>query len=204
MHDDHHEHHDDTRRLERWLAAEAELAGTEEGAGAEPAALDAADRALFSLFEVLPPVEPPAGFARRVLDRLAEEGFAARAATGAATGVPHPWMAHAWRLAVSLAVVLTGCTVLLLPAVARLIPAEGWSVPFRWWSAALTGLGETLGDVLAVWQDMAWLSDVLGRAAATPTGALSLALALAVAAVAFRLLLELDARDRSWSHAETI
>lgn len=175
--------------LDRWLAAEAD--------GRE----DDAETALFALFETLPPLMPPAGFADRVVARV---GLAAPVPARRNLAVA-PWL----RALVALSLLIVGLALPWLSGVLRSVADVTSSL---WSLADLVGLGtkaliavsQGLVAALALWD---WLLEI-GRALqapfATPAVALVMVGCLLVSLAAFHFLRDLITRDRSWTHVEPL
>lgn len=185
----HTEPHDS---LTRWLAAERD---GQDGAD------EIAEAALLELFELLPPLSPPPGFADRVMMRV--EGTLPAPA-------PVSWLG---RLVRSL-----GFRVVVAGGVAAS------TIALLWLPELLLVLGRlvTLGDVVTVgtasvvdlgrWLTLAarigeWLLTVGGALAVSLTSpaALKVTIAcLAISGISFVALRDLMTRDRSWSHVDPV
>lgn len=167
--------------LARWLTAERDDRA------------DEAEAALLALFEEHPRPEPPAGFADRVLARVA---FAAPAP------VQRSLFASPWRRALmALALPVTGIALLCLPVVLRTL-AGLWSLSdlVRLWTAFLTGAAEGFASLVAFGDWLFTIGRALASSLATPTMAQVMVVCLVVSAIAFRFLRDLITRDRSLIH----
>ncbi len=185
----------DDETLHRWLSAERD--------GRE----DDAEAALFALFEALPPVAPPAGFADRVLLR------AAMAVPALAIPVParRRLLASPWsRALVALSLLATGLTLPWLSEIVRFL--AGGAVSFQWspgdvvrlGTGALIAVSQGLVAALAFWDWLLGIGRALAAPFATPAMALIAIACLLVSLVAFHFLRNLITRDRSWIHVEPI
>jgi hypothetical protein len=171
--------------LERWRAAEA--AGREAEAEA----------ALAALFVRLPRLEPRPGFAARVA--------AAAAAEAAAAAARRPWW---WAAAAGIALA-AGVLGALLAGVAG--PAAGpvagtlagrLSIArlIDGLAAAVTACADWFSDAAGLWGPIADVGGALATAAGTRPGMTAILVALALSGLAVRLLSDLIATERSWSH----
>jgi hypothetical protein len=182
----------DDEILHRWLAAERD--------GRD----DDAEAALFVLVEALPPIAPPAGFADRVLARVA------LAPRSAPVPVRRNVLASPWlRALVALSLLVTGLALPWLSEILRSLASQTsvlWSPGdvVRLGTGALTAISQGLVAALALWD---WLLGI-GRALAAPFATSAMALitivCLLVSLVAFHFLRNLITRDRSWIHVERI
>ncbi len=177
----HHPHQD----LDRWLAAEREE---------DPEA----EAALLELFEALPLLEPPSGFADRVLLR---------------TGLPvaQPWslfgvnlFGSLWsRAALALCLVVTGISLAWLPQTLAAL-AGLWSLNdlVRVGVTAMVDASHllSLGIGLSDW--FLRLGGTLASTLANPVVAKVAAACLAVSTIAFSFLRDLMTRDRSLSYVD--
>ncbi|HYU33947.1 MAG TPA: hypothetical protein VEW48_17475 [Thermoanaerobaculia bacterium] len=175
--------------LDRWLAAEHE--------GRD----DAAETALLALFEALPPLVPPAGFADRVLARA-----------GVVAAVPARrslFASYGLRALVTLSLLVTGLALPWLSEVLRSVAG----LTRAWWSAgdvvrlgagALVATSQALATALAFWDWLLEIGRVLALPFATPAVTVVLFGCLLVSLVAFHFLRDLITRDRSWIHVEPI
>ncbi len=190
--------HDPNALISRWLDAERDGSGA-----ADDMADDMADAALLELFELLPPLAPPAGFADRVLLRI-----------GDAAPVPEPvgvsllsrlFRSGGFRLGVAFGVMATALSLLWLPdlllVLGRLVtPGD------------LMGLGVASVIDLGRWLALAarigeWLLTVGGALAVSLTSPAAVkvtAACLAVSGVSFVVLRDLMTRDRRWSYVDPI
>lgn len=181
----------DDEILHRWLAAE------EDGRDGD------AEAALFALFEALPPLAPPAGFADRVLAR------AGLAPIPAPVPVRRNLFASLWlRALVTLSLLATG---LALPWLSGVLRSVAGAVSFpslvdlvRLGIGALIALSQGLVAALAFWDWLLGIGRALAAPFATPAMALVMIGCLLVSLVAFHFLRNLITRDRSWIHVEPV
>jgi hypothetical protein len=173
--------------LDQWLRAEQ----------ADHA--DEADAALAALFAALPPLEPPAGFADRVLLRAG--------LTPAAEPAPAPWTfwASFWvRAMLTLGLLSIGVSALWLPQTLRALAGLlSVSDLVRWSIASLVGASRWLGSFAGLWEFLLTIGRALTTPLETPTVALAMASCLLVSMVAFRFLRDLITHDRSWIHVDS-
>lgn len=178
----------DDEILHRWLAAER------DGRDGD------AEAALFALFEALPPLAPPAGFADRVLLRTALAPLPVRWQIFAS-----PW----FRALVTLSLLATG---LALPWLSEIVQSVA-SVTSLLWSpgdvirlgtGALITVSQGLVAALAFWDWLLGIGQALAALFATPAMALLAIACLLVSLVAFHFLRSLITRDRSWIHVESV
>ena len=170
--------------LNRWLAAERDD---------RP---EAAEAALFELFEALPLVAPPAGFADRVLARA---GFLA---------APASLFERRWaRVAIALCLLATGLFLLWLPVTLKAL-ADTWSwslgSPVELAVRLLVDWSLWVATVLRLWDWFFTLGEALAKPLATPEVAAVLAGCLVVASLAFRLLRDLMTNERSWTYVDPV
>lgn len=193
-------HTDPHDSLTRWLAAERNdraPAGTEE-------AEEMAEAALLELFELLPPLSPPPGFADRVMRRV-ELSLPAPAAP-----IPMGWLGRlvrslGFRVAVGGGVMATTLALLLLP---ELFLVLGRIVTL----GDVVGLGTASVVDLGRWLTLAarigeWLFTVGGALAVSLTSPAAVkvtAACLAISGISFVALRDLMTRDRSWSHVDPV
>lgn len=179
----------DDEILRRWLAAE------EDGRDGD------AETALAALFEALPPLAPPAGFADRVLARA-----------GLAVPVPERRSLFALRWVRALAMLpllVIGLALPWLPEILRSLASIAgvlWSPGdlFRLGTGALIAVSQGLVSALALWDWLLRIGRLVAEPFATPAIALVMAVCLLVSLVAFHFLRNLITRDRSWSHVEPV
>jgi hypothetical protein len=164
--------------LDRWLAAERHDRPEE------------AEGALFALFEALPLIAPPAGFADRVLVRAGLQAarrdlFASRAA----------------RLVLALCLTATALGGLWLPPVLRAL-AGIWSLSdlVRGGVLALTEAMQWLASALRLWE----LLLTVGRALALPQVTAALLICLLVSSLAFRFLRDQISSERNWTYVDHV
>lgn len=174
--------------LNRWLAAERDDHAEE------------ADAALFELFEALPQVAPPAGFADRVLARA---GIAA-----VPVAVPTRWNLFASRparllLGLCLAAVALG--VLWLPPVIELM-ARIWSFGdlVQAGVRALTGLTQGFAAALRLGDLVVTLGRVVSEPLTEPGALVVLMGCLAVSSLAFRFLRDQVSGERNLTYVDPI
>lgn len=179
----------DEEILSRWLAAE------EDGRD------DAAETALAALFEALPPLAPPAGFADRVL---------ARAGLAAPLPERRSLFAVRWLQALAmLPLLIIGLSLPWLPEILRSLASFAgtlWSPGdlVRLGTRTLIAVSQGLASALALWDWLFRIGRLLAAPFATPAIALVMIGCLLVSLVAFHFLRSLIARHRSWTHVETI
>lgn len=177
-------HHD---ALDRWLQAERDDRS------------EVADEALFELFEALPLIAPPAGFADRVLLRaglqaaVKRDFFASRAA----------------RLVVVLCLMALGLGAFWLPPVLPLAwryLAESWSFGglVQAGVRALTLATEWLASALWVWDLLRSIAGAITEALTVPQVMAGLLVCLIVSSLAFRLLRDQISGERNWTYVDRI
>lgn len=174
-------HHD---ALDRWLNAERNDRPDAE-----------ADAALFELFEALPLIAPPAGFADRVLLRAGLQA-AAKRDLFASLGT---------RLVVALCLVALGLGALWLPPVLRYL-AGLWSFGGLVQSGvqALTLATEWLASVLRVWDPLRSILGALIQVLTVPQVMAGLLACLIVSSLAFRFLRDQITGERNWTYVDRI
>jgi len=178
--------------LDRWLAAEAD--------GRE----DDAETALFALFETLPPLAPPAGFANRVIVRAALAPIPAPV-PARRNLVAVPWL----RALVALSLLIVGLALPWLSGLLRSlagVTGSLWSLAdmVRLGMEGLVAVSQGLGAALALWDWLLEIGRTLQAPFATPAAALVMVVCLLVSVAAFHFLRDLISRDRSWIHVEPI
>jgi hypothetical protein len=179
----------DQEILNRWLTAERE--GQDDAAEAE----------LFALFEALPPLAPPAGFADRVLARA---GLAP-----IPIPVPrwNPFAARWLQATVALCLLITGVS---LPWLTEMLRSLAAAVSLLWGPGdvvrlgigALNAVSGGLVAALAFWDWFLEIGRTLTEPLATPVIAVGTIACLLVSLVAFHFLRDLITRDRSWTHVD--
>lgn len=178
--------------LHRWLTAEQEDRD------------DDAETALFALFEALPSLAPPAGFADRVLTR------AGLASIPAPVPVRRTLFASPWfRALVTLSLLVTGLALPWLSEILQALASVGrilWSPGdlFRLGTGALIAISQSVVAALALWDWLLGIGRALAAPFATPAMALVMIACLLVSLVAFHFLRNLITRDRSWIHVEPV
>jgi hypothetical protein len=176
--------------LERWRAAEA--AGREAEAEA----------ALAALFVRLPRLEPRPGFAARV---AAAAAAAAAAAEAAAAAVRRPWW---WAAAAGIALAAGILGALLVgvagpaagPVAGTLAGRLSLARLIDGLAAAVTACADWFSGAAGLWGPIADVGGALTTAAGTRPGMTAILVALALSGLAVRLLSDLIATERSWSH----
>ncbi len=169
--------------LDRWLKAERDDRS------------EAAGEALFELFEALPLIAPPAGFADRVLARAGLQATAKRDAF-ASLGA---------RLVVALCVVALGLGTVWLPPVLRYL-AGLWSFGALVQNGvnALTMVTEWLASVLRVWDRVSSITGALIQVLTMPEVMAALLACLIVSSLAFRFLRDQITGERNWTYVDRI
>jgi len=170
--------------LDRWLDAEHQDHAEE------------AEAALQALFATLPPLGPPAGFADRVLLRAGLVPVPA----------PRSLFASAWlRAALVLSFLAISVSLLWLPqalhAFTSLLSLSGL---VRMLTGSVVEACQWLGSAVGLWELFLTVGHALAAPLKTPAVASAMVLCLLVSMVAFRVLRNLIARDRSWSHVEPV
>lgn len=147
---------------------------------------DRADRALAELFRDLPRPRPAAGFASRVMARVAQRSVFARPAVR-------------FGLAAALVAVALAAG-LLAPAIAPLAGLIGPAGVLHLLVDAATGLAVRIGHGIEVWQTLGSAAHSVGEAALHLPVLSLLILQLALAAAALRALSGLAVSKRSTYH----
>jgi hypothetical protein len=170
--------------LDRWLRAERDDRG------------DEADAALLALLSTLPTLQPPAGFADRVMAR------AGLAAVAVATGARRSFFASAWvRALLTLCLLAIGVSALWLPQTLRAFAGLlSLADLVRMWSGSVVAACNWLASALGMWDFVLTVGRALATPLETPAVALAMVSCLLVSMVAFRFLRNLITRDRSWTH----
>ena len=171
--------------LDRWLNAERDE---------RPDADTAADAALFELFEALPLIAPPAGFADRVLARAGIQ--AARRDLFASLGA---------RLAAALCLVALSLGALWLPPVLRYL-AGLWSFGGLVQSGvqALTLATEWLASAIRVGDPLWSIVGAIIQVLTMPQVMAGLLACLLVSSLAFRFLRDQITGERNWTYVDRI
>jgi hypothetical protein len=189
MRDDRHDTHD---LIARWLDAERE--------GSD----DTAEAALLEMFESLPPLAPPAGFADRVLRRVAVE--AAAPAHSARPGVLGRLVqSRVFRVAVAFGVLATALSLLWVPelllVLGRLV-SLGDLMDLG--AASVVDLGRWLTLVARVGEWLLTLAGAFAVSLTSPAAVKVTAACLAISGVSFVVLRDLMTRNRSWRYVDPI
>jgi hypothetical protein len=173
-------HHD---ALDRWLKAERDDRS------------EAADEALFELFEALPLIAPPAGFADRVLARAGIQASVKR----------NLFASLAARLVVALCLVALAFGALWLPPVLRFL-AGLWSFGGLVQSGvhAFTLGTEWLVSALRVWDVLGNIAGALIQVLTMPQVMAGLLVCLIVSSLAFRFLRDQISGERNWTYVDRI
>jgi hypothetical protein len=173
--------------LDRWLAAE------QAGRG------DEAEAALTTLFAGLPPLQPPAGFADRVLLRA---GLAVAPASVHQT--PRSLFASFWvRGGITLCLFAVGVSVLWLPQTLRALAgllSVGELV--RLWTGSVVVACRWLGSFVGLWDFLLTVGRALATPLESPAVVAAMVSCLLVSMVAFRCLRHFIPQDRSWFHVQ--
>lgn len=172
--------------LVRWLAAERDD---------RPEAEQAAETALLELFEAVPLMAPPAGFAERVLARagvVRRDPFASR------------WV----RLLLAAALLAISLGVLWLPATLRAARAvvEIWSLGdlVEGGVRALVEGAQGLASVLRFWDLLLTIARAIAQPLTMPQVMAVLLGCLIASALAFRHLRDQISGERNWTHVDPI
>jgi hypothetical protein len=175
--------------LDRWL--DAERADRAEDAEA----------ALAALFSSLPPLQPPAGFADRVLLRA---GLAAAPAMAMASRTRRSPFASLWMRGLLTACLLAiGVSALWLPQALRALAGlVSMADLVRIWTGSVVVVCRWMGSAVGLWDFLLTVGRALATPLETPAVALALASCLLVSMVAFRFLRDLITRDRSWTYVD--
>jgi hypothetical protein len=174
--------HPDQDPLERWLAAERDDRAAE------------AEGALLALFEALPLVAPPAGFADRVL---------ARAGLQAPAQDLFAW--RPLRVVLALCVIATGLGAFWLPPALRAL-ADQWSLAgaLRGGTRALVEAGGVLASLLRLWDFVLTVDRALVQPLAAPQLLAMLLGGLLASSLAFRFLRDQITGERTWTYVDPI
>src|SRR5215210_4565932 len=169
--------------LDRWLTAERYD---------RP---DEADAALLELFESLPLIAPPAGFADRVLVRAGIQSAARRDLFAG-------WGA---RLAVALCLVAVGLGALWLPPVLQVL-AGFWSFGglVQAGVRTLIDASQWLAAALRVGDLVLTIGRALTRPLTMPQVTAGLVVCLLLSSLAFRFLRDQITGERNWTHVDPI
>jgi len=142
-----------------------------------------AERALSEAFGALPRLAPRAGFAARVMARVA----------------PPSWFARTWvRAALAAAALLAAASIVLVPPIAiPIAEAVGPGGVMHLLADALTALAVRIGRGADLWRSLATVSDAIAATVSRPQVALLLFAQLALAALSLHRLAAL-ARSRRY------
>jgi hypothetical protein len=170
------------KALDRWLAAERDD---------HP---EAAETALFELFEALPLIAPPAGFADRVLVRAGLR--AAKRDLFASRGV---------RLVLALCLIATALGALWLPPTLRVL-AGIWSfgAVVRGGVEALIEATQWLGSALRLWELLLTIGRALTEPLTLPQVTAVLLVCLLASSLAFRFLRDQISGERNWTYVDPV
>ncbi|MES1244925.1 MAG: hypothetical protein ABUT39_25175 [Acidobacteriota bacterium] len=178
MRDDRHE------TLTRWL--DAEHADSD----------DAAEAALLELFESLPPLAPPAGFADRVMRRVALEP---------AAPARRSWHPRILRAAVAFGVLATALSLLWVP---ELLMVLGRMVSMGdilgLGTASVVDLGRWLALAARIGEGILTVAGAFAVSLTSPAALKVTAACLAVSGISFVVLRDLMTRNRSWRYVDPI
>jgi len=172
--------------LDRWLAAERD---DRSDSG------DIAEAALLELFEALPLLAPPTGFADRVLVRAGLPEIAMRSV----------FASRLLRLALVLSLIATGLGGIWLPPTLRAL-AGLWSLGdvVQLGMRAVAAGSRGLATLLGVWDWVFSLGRTLAEPLMTPQVMAILTLSLLVSGLAFRFLRDQITGERSWNHVHPV
>lgn len=175
--------------LTRWLAAERD------------GLTDEAEEALLALFEAaeLSPLAPPAGFADRVLARVAMEAAAVEKATVSPFG--RVWV----RWIIALCLLATGLSVAWLPQ--TLVVFAGLWSPAGFLQAAIRAALDAIRWVVSaadVGQTLLAVAEAVALSLARPQVVVIAVVCLVVSVTSFRFLRGLVSRERSWAYVDPI
>jgi hypothetical protein len=170
------------KALDRWLAAERED---------HP---EAAEAALFELFEALPLIAPPAGFADRVLVRAGLR--AAKRDLFASRGM---------RVVLALCLIATALGALWLPPTLRLL-AGVWSFGgmVRGGIQALIEGTQWLGSAFRVWDLLYTIGRALTEPLMLPQVTAVLLACLLASSLALRFLRDQISGERNWTYVDPV
>ena len=176
--------------LDRWLAAERDDRSD---------SADVADAALLEMFEALPLLAPPAGFADRVLARTGLQRV------GQEIAMRSVFASRLLRLALVLSLIATGLGVIWLPPTLRAL-AGLWSLGglVELGVRAVAAGSRGLAAVLSLWDWVFSLGRTLAEPLMTPQVLGALTLSLLVSALAFRFLRDQITGERSWNHVHPV
>jgi hypothetical protein len=181
--------------LTRWLDAERDGHADSD---------EIAEEALFELFESLPPLSPPAGFADRVLRRVALEDSAPAPLRrpGVLSRMVH---SRAFRVVVAFGVLGTALSLLWLPevllALGRLVTLDG---VVSLGMATVVDLGRWLTLAARIGEWFLTVGGALAVSLTSPAAVKVTVACLAISGISFAALRDLMTRNRSWSYVEPI
>lgn len=183
------ERHNPDDLVARWLEAEQE--GTD----------DAAEALLLEMFESLPPLAPRAGFAGRVLHRVALE----ETAPGWQAVLGRLVRTRAFRFAVACGIVATAFALLWIPelllVLGRLVsPGDVMDLGV----ASLVDLGRWLTLAARIGEWFLTLGKAFAVSLLSPVAAKVTVACLAISGISFAALRDLMTRNRSWSYVDPI
>jgi hypothetical protein len=171
--------------LNRWLAAERDD---------PPQGGEVAETALLELFESLPLIAPPAGFADRVL---------ARVVVGRRDPFASPWV----RMVLAAALLATSLGVLWLPSALQAAGAlvQAWSVSdlVQGGVQALVEGVRGLASVLQVWDLLLTIVHAIAKPLTLPQVTAVLLGCLVASALAFRFLRDQISGERNWTYVDS-
>ena len=187
--------HDPNEAIFRWLDAERNGRADSD---------EVAEEALLELFESLPPLSPPAGFADRVLRRvaLAESAPAPLRRPSLLSRLVH---SRAFRVAVAAGVMGTAVSLLWLP---ELLLVLGRLVTLgdlmSLGTASVVDLGRWLTVAARIGEWFLTVGGALAVSLTSPAAVKVTVACLAISGISFAVLRDLMTRNRSWSYVEPI
>jgi len=168
--------------LARWLAAERDNRTAE------------AEAAMLELFEALPLIAPPAGFASRTLVRA-----------GIQAARRDPFAAVWLRLVLSASLVATALGALWLPPVLRIL-AGIWSLGdlVRGGVQVMIETTRWLASALRVWELLLTIGRALAEPLTLPQVTAALGICLLASSLAFWFLRDQISGERNWTYVDPI
>jgi hypothetical protein len=159
---------------------------------------------LLEFFELLPPLSPPAGFADRVLRRIAlEEAVPARSARLGVLG--RLVRSRVFRVSVAFGVMATALSLLWLPelllVLGRLV-SLGDLMDLG--AASMVDLGRWLTVAARIGEWLLTVGEALAVSLTSPAAVKVTAACLAISGVSFVALRDLMTRNRSWRYVDPI